>query len=129
LAVKENALDHLRLTRNQLYERVGLTPIVHLVEVLGITNFLLSGIGRKHEIPTPPAGYWSKIAHDKRTSRPAPTGETGWPIWPCREARREVRVRQSAWALTEPFLTTHAGRSMIEIEALEIPLLEADDGE
>jgi len=57
MAVKENAPDHLRLMRNQLYERVGLTPIVHLVEVLGITNFLLSGIGQKHEIPTPPAGY------------------------------------------------------------------------
>lgn len=72
MAAMENSPDLLRLTRNELYERAWATPIIRLAEEFGITNLLLSGTCRKHQIPTPPAGYWSKVAHDKPLSRPPP---------------------------------------------------------
>jgi len=71
----ENAPTQLRLTRTELYQRVWSTPVIRLAEQFGITNFLLTGICRKHEIPTPPAGYWSKVAHDKATAQPPLGGD------------------------------------------------------
>lgn len=67
--------DPLRLSRSELYERVWATPIIRLAEKFGITNFLLTGICRSHQIPTPPAGYWSKVAHDKALVRPSLPGD------------------------------------------------------
>jgi hypothetical protein len=64
-----------RLTRCELYDRVWSTPVIRLAEQFGLTNFLLTGICRKHQIPTPPAGYWSKVAHDKATARPLLAGD------------------------------------------------------
>ena len=65
----ENSANPLRLTRSELYDRVWESPVIRVAEQFGITNFLLTGICRKHEIPTPPAGYWSKVAHDKAPAR------------------------------------------------------------
>lgn len=71
----ENLADPLRLTRSELYDRVWASPVIRLAEQFGITNFLLAGICRKHEIPTPPAGYWSKVAHKKAPARPPLGGD------------------------------------------------------
>lgn len=75
MAGMENPSDPLRLTRSELYERAWSTPVIRLAEEFGITNFLLSGICQKHQIPTPPSGYWSKVAHDKALSRPPLAGD------------------------------------------------------
>jgi hypothetical protein len=75
MAGMEKPPDPLRLTRSELYERAWATPVIRLAEEFGITNFLLAGICRKHQIPTPPAGYWSKVAHDKPLSRPPLAGD------------------------------------------------------
>ena len=75
MAVMEHSPDPLRITRSELYERAWTTPIIRLSEEFGITNFLLAGICRKHQIPTPPSGHWSKVAHDKPLSRPPLAGD------------------------------------------------------
>lgn len=75
MAVMENSPIPLRITRSELYERAWATPIIRLAEEFGITNFLLAGICRNHQIPTPPAGHWSKVAHDKSLSRPPLAGD------------------------------------------------------
>lgn len=56
-----------RRSLTELYERVWSTPVIRVAEAFGITNFLLAGICRKHDIPTPPSGHWSKIACNKPT--------------------------------------------------------------
>lgn len=75
MAVMENPPEPLRLTRSELYARAWTKPTIRLAEEFGITNFLLSGICKKHQIPTPPAGYWSKVAHGKALSRPPLPGD------------------------------------------------------
>lgn len=77
MAVMDNSPNPLRITRSELYERAWTTPIIRLAEEFGITNFLLAGICRNHQIPTPPAGHWSKVAHGKPMYRPPLAGDGG----------------------------------------------------
>lgn len=71
----ESRSDPLKLTRAELFDRVWTTPVVRLAEEFGITNFLLASICRKHQIPTPGAGYWSRAAHGKGGARPELEGD------------------------------------------------------
>jgi hypothetical protein len=49
------------ILRSELYERVWREPIIRIASDLGTTNFLISELCRKHGIPTPPAGHWTKV--------------------------------------------------------------------
>lgn len=71
----ENRFGPLQLTRAELFDRVWTTPVIRLAEEFGITNFVLAGICRKHQIPTPGAGYWSRVAHGKGGARPELGGD------------------------------------------------------
>lgn len=64
-----------KLTRGELYRRIWETPLIRVAAEFGVTNFLLSALCQRHDIPTPPAGYWSKLAHGKPTSRPLLAGD------------------------------------------------------
>ncbi|WOJ95527.1 hypothetical protein R0137_09695 [Congregibacter brevis] len=58
------------MTRQELYDLVWSKPMTHIAKDFGMSD---QGV-RKHcvksEIPTPPLGYWAKIAHGKKVPRP-----------------------------------------------------------
>lgn len=55
----------VRLTREQLHALVWKTPITKLAAQYRLSDVALHKICRKHEVPTPPAGYWMKKQYDK----------------------------------------------------------------
>ncbi len=58
------------ITRTELYARVWITPMRHLAKEFGFSDVGLAKLCKRHDIPTPPLGYWSKVKHGKRVSRP-----------------------------------------------------------
>jgi hypothetical protein len=58
------------MTRAQLYALVWEKPMVHVAKRFGISDVALRKICKKHDIPTPPLGYWAKLAYGKRTRQP-----------------------------------------------------------
>lgn len=49
------------ITREELYDLVWKKPISKLAVELGISDVGLSKICRRHEVPTPPRGYWARL--------------------------------------------------------------------
>jgi hypothetical protein len=67
---EENAI---KLNRNELYELVWKTPLIKLSKDYNLSDVGLSKICKRHQIPTPPAGYWAKIANGHaQTKTPLP---------------------------------------------------------
>lgn len=70
--------EHVELTRDELYEQVWSKPVSHLAKDYGISDVGLSKICRKHNIPTPPLGYWSKVKAGKKVrKKPLPALTAG----------------------------------------------------
>lgn len=68
----------VRLTRQELYEKMWSRPAIALAEEFGISGRGLGKICSRFEIPVPPRGYWAKLAVGKRVTRtPLPTAKTG----------------------------------------------------
>lgn len=64
------------ITRTQLYDRVWSTPLIRVAAELGTSNFRLAELCRRNRIPTPPAGYWSKVEFGKAVTKlELPSGE------------------------------------------------------
>jgi hypothetical protein len=57
-----------KLTREELYALVWDRPMTKLAKEFGLSDVALHKTCRKHEIPTPPLGYWAKKAHGKPVS-------------------------------------------------------------
>jgi hypothetical protein len=57
-----------RLTREELHALVWDKPVTRLAKEFGLSDVALHKICRKHNIPTPPLGYWAKKAHGKPVS-------------------------------------------------------------
>lgn len=55
----------IALTRHQLFERVRTTPMIRLAKDFGLSDVGLRKTCQRYNIPTPPAGYWSKKRHGK----------------------------------------------------------------
>ncbi|HVR57006.1 MAG TPA: hypothetical protein VMT72_09280, partial [Pseudolabrys sp.] len=49
-------------TRKELYDLVSATPMVKLAKEFGMSDVGLRKICVKHDIPTPPLGYWAKLS-------------------------------------------------------------------
>lgn len=62
--------DFIKLTRQQLYERVWAEPMSKLAPQFGLSDVGLKKICRKHQIPTPPIGHWAKIEFGKPSLQP-----------------------------------------------------------
>lgn len=58
------------MTRQELYELIWNEPITHAAKRFGISDVALRKTCVKHNIPTPPVGYWAKLAHGKTVPRP-----------------------------------------------------------
>src|SRR5690349_19235612 len=92
------------LTRQQLYARVWQQPMTKLAQDFGVSDVALHKICRKLDVPTPPAGYWTKKAFGK------PVAET--PL-PNPGDQREVLMRESS-ASNEPEAMANARADVLE---------------
>jgi len=61
--------QELRLTREDLFERVWSTPVSTLAPQWGLSDRGLGKACRKLKIPTPPRGYWAKVKAGKCVRR------------------------------------------------------------
>lgn len=58
------------LTREELYDLVWSTPMRTIAQRYGLSDQGLAKKCKKHGIPRPPVGYWAKVAHGKKVSKP-----------------------------------------------------------
>ena len=58
------------MTRQELYDLVWSKPMTHAAKKFGISDVALRKTCVKHNIPTPPLGYWAKLAHGKLVHKP-----------------------------------------------------------
>lgn len=58
-------METIELTREQLYEIVWTTPVSKLVEKYALSRDGIKALCKKHEIPIPINGYWSKLKFNK----------------------------------------------------------------
>jgi len=58
------------MKRAELYALVWEKPMVHVAKHFGIPDVGLRKICVKHDIPTPPLGYWAKLTHGKKVVQP-----------------------------------------------------------
>lgn len=70
----------MEISRADLYDRVWKMPLRKLAAEFGISDQGLAKACRRHAIPTPPMGHWTRIEHGKASDRPplppAPHGDT-----------------------------------------------------
>lgn len=57
-------------TRRELYELVWTTPIQKLAEKFGMSDRGLAKLCARHKVPTPPRGYWARVAAGQKPKRP-----------------------------------------------------------
>ena len=68
------------LSRDELYKLVWSTPMRRLAKEFGLSDVGLAKVCRKHDIPTPPLGYWAKKEHGKKVlETPLPSPKEGAP--------------------------------------------------
>jgi hypothetical protein len=60
----------IRFTRSELYEIVWTEAMATLGPKFGLSDTGLRKVCAKHHIPTPPRGYWAKVAVGQRIKRP-----------------------------------------------------------
>jgi hypothetical protein len=61
----------MKISREELYRRVWLTPVRKLAKEFDISDVGLAKACRKHGIPLPPVGYWAKVQHGKNVTQPS----------------------------------------------------------
>ena len=61
----------IRLTREELYKKVWAVPMRTVAQELGLSASGLANVCRKHNVPVPPVGHWTKIEVGYRIT-PAP---------------------------------------------------------
>ena len=70
----------VRLTREELHQKIWSRPAISLAEEFGISGRGLGKICSRFEIPVPPRGYWAKLAAGKHVTRiPLPTAKSDVP--------------------------------------------------
>jgi hypothetical protein len=106
------------MTREQLYALVWETPMSRLAKRFGLSDVGLRKICVKHGIPTPPLGYWARLAHGKKVHRP--------PLPPLKDvasvqvhlhARLVAPVPPAVEAAQAAALKKEAGRPVITVPA------------
>lgn len=119
------------LTRAELHALVWDRPITKLAAEYSLSDVALHKICRKHDIPTPPVGYWAKKAHGKTvkvTPLPRPDevgsitireGEASGEGVAVAEARTDVRAALVDWqpAAEAPTINAIVERTVAKLEA------------
>ncbi len=57
------------VSREELYEMVWKTPMVKLAKEFGLSDVALAKTCRRHNVPRPPRGYWTKLDAGKKVER------------------------------------------------------------
>lgn len=95
----------MKISREELYRRVWLTPVRTLAKEFDISDVGLAKACRKHGIPLPPVGYWTKVQHGKKVTQPslpsAPVADV------LLEANRNRPKKQDLGPLAEKARTLH----------------------
>lgn len=63
---REVVMSTVSISRAELHDRVWSEPILEVAKSLGISDVGLAKACRRHDIPTPPRGYWAKKEHRYR---------------------------------------------------------------
>jgi hypothetical protein len=103
-------------TRKELYDLVWSTPMTKLAKRFGISDVGLRKICVKHDIPTPPLGYWAKLNFGKPVEQPAlgPAGDN---------VRDKVLVALSAALdLPEDAVTAEVEAREIYCDLIKVPI-------
>jgi hypothetical protein len=65
-------------TRGEFYDLVWSKPMTHLAKDFAISDVALHKISRRHDVATPPPGWWAKKAAGKNVKQtPLPRAKTG----------------------------------------------------
>ncbi|MER9593941.1 hypothetical protein [Mesorhizobium sp. M0244] len=108
------SLKAFEISREDLYERVWVTPINHLAEKFGVSGSYLARVCEALNVPRPPVGYWQKKAVGKAKPRPElpterPGDQLAWskdkPI--AVPVKNRVRRKPDGAVMTK---TTRSGR-------------------
>lgn len=59
----------MRITRQELYDRIWSTPCLQLAIRFGISDVGLAKVCKRYRIPRPPRGYWAKVQAGHSTKR------------------------------------------------------------
>lgn len=67
-----------QFTRSEFYELVWSKPMTHLAKDFGLSDVALHKICRKHDVPSPPVGWWAKHSAGHKVKRiPLPELKAG----------------------------------------------------
>lgn len=100
-------------TREELFDLVWADPVTKVAAQFGLSDVAIRKTCVKYGIPTPPLGYWAKLAHGKKVTRPKLAKH---PLQDQRivirhgasehesEAMSDARDRATAASLAEPIL-------------------------
>lgn len=72
--------DASAMSRREVYDLVWQTPILQLARQLGVSDRGLSKACERQGIPTPPRGYWQRLAQGAAAA-PAPLPDPDWNPW------------------------------------------------
>jgi hypothetical protein len=82
------------IARTDLFERVWTTPLIKLAAEFGVSDVALAKACRRHHIPKPPMGHWTRVEYGRGTPKPAlppaPHGEV------VRFSQEQSRVQKAA---------------------------------
>jgi hypothetical protein len=59
----------IKMSREDLYQKVWSTPMLQLAKEYGLSDVGLAKICKKHKIPKPSLGYWTKKQYGKKTKQ------------------------------------------------------------
>ena len=91
------------LSRQDLYDAVWAKPMREVSRDLGVSDVGLAKLCRRHAIPTPERGYWSKLRHGKSVLRiPAKSDSHSGPKPDTRSGRCRTVGAKRRWV--EPYL-------------------------
>lgn len=62
-------MTKITLTREELYELVWSKPVIHIAKEYGFSDNGIRKICKKHDIPLPKSGYWSKLKFNKKVDK------------------------------------------------------------
>jgi hypothetical protein len=62
--------DRITLTREELFDLVWTKPMSRLAAEYSMSNVGLAKLCARHDIPTPPRGYWAKLKAGEAPTRP-----------------------------------------------------------
>jgi hypothetical protein len=92
------------MKRSELYDRIWTIPASKTAEELGISGSRVAAICKRHSIPTPPRGYWAKVAVGKHLPQtPLPQPEADYEL-----KLGAVPPKPSAWVAPGVLLRAEA---------------------